>query len=99
MIKVIDFVGHVLTHKPQPKHLAWLKASFSFTGCLAWNWQRSTHVPQLLHVSGLFWAMYSDATTWSGMPNRSRALNDPQQQLQQLHMTSGFSSSLGIKAM
>ena len=99
LIRLIDLVGHVLTHRPQPKHLAWLKTSFLSTSCLAWNWHRSTHVPQLLQVSVLFSAIYSEATTWSGMPKRSMAFNEPQQQLQQLHMTSGFSSFFGMKAM
>jgi len=75
-MSLIELVGHVVKHKPQPKHLDWLKASFSSTICLAWNWQRSTHVPQLLQVSLLFSAMYSEATTWSGMPNLTRALNE-----------------------
>jgi hypothetical protein len=95
----MDFVGHVVTHKPQPKHLAGLKLSFSSMIWRAWNWQRLTHVPQFLHVCWLVWAVYSEATTWSGMPNLMRALSEWQQQEQQLHMTSGFSLSLYVNAM
>jgi hypothetical protein len=90
----MDFVGHVVRHRPHPKHLAWLKMSFSSMSWRAWNWQRLTHVPQFLHVCGLVWAMYCDATTWSGMPNLMRALSEWQQQEQQLQITSGFSLSL-----
>jgi len=94
----MDFVGHVVVHSPQPKHLFWLNWSLLFMSCLAWNWQRCTHVPQFSQVSVLFWAMYSEATTWFGMPNLTRALNEWQQHEQQLQMTSGFSLSLKVKA-
>jgi len=43
--------------------------------------------------------MYSDATTASGMPNLTNALNEWQQHEQQLQMTSGFSLPLNVKAM
>jgi len=100
LIIVMDLVGHVLTHRPQPKHLAELKTSFpSESSCLDLNWHRLTHVPQLLHVSWFCRAMYSDATTASGMPNLTNALNEWQQHEQQLQMTSGLSSPLDVKAM
>lgn len=47
----IDLVGHVLRHKPQPKHFTGLKTSVFESSSLASNWQRWTQVPQLLHVS------------------------------------------------
>jgi len=52
LTSVIDFVGQVLRQTPQPKHFAELKTIlFSAFNCLALNWQRWTHVPQLLQVT------------------------------------------------
>jgi hypothetical protein len=92
----MEFVGHVLRHTPQPKHLFCSNINLLFSSLLALNWHLVAHFPQLMHVSRFVAAMNLLETTALDIPNLTRALREWQQHEQQLQMTSGFSLPLNV---
>ena len=89
-IREMEPVGHVLRHRPQPKHLVLSYTSFPSSSRLALNWHLVAHFPRSMHVSRFVAAMNLLETTASDIPNLTRALREWQQHEQQLQMTSGF---------
>ncbi len=89
----------MVTQTPQPKHFSLSNFIAPFSRLLALNWHLWIHFPQFMHVSGLVTDMYLLAVSASGIPNRTSALIEWQQQEQQLHMTSGFSFPSNVYVM
>jgi len=78
--------GHVLTHRPQPKHKSGLKTRDPFTISLAPNWHLSTQIPQSLQAGVSVTDILSDVNRCGAKPYRTIPPRGEQQQVQQLQI-------------